>query len=60
MEHVFAVLGIAALCGLWMTIQIASGRTCSGSCGACEGKGSGACKSGSEEEDEADDGALRA
>ena len=53
MEHVFAVLGIAALCGLWVVIQIASGRMCSGTCSACEGKASGACKSGSDDEDEA-------
>jgi hypothetical protein len=56
MEHLLAVIGIGALCGLWMVIQIASGRMCSGTCSACEGKGSGACKSGSKDDvAEADD-----
>jgi hypothetical protein len=39
--HVIAILALAVVCGLWMTLQLAGGEetpAASGRCGACAAK----------------------
>lgn len=60
MEHVIAILGISALCGLWVYLQIASGRPCRSTCAACERQGGCSRGGDSEVSDRADDGAEEA
>ena len=52
MEHVLAILGLAVACGVWVLLQRSSDAPCTGSCGACAGRG-GAGEADAEAEPEA-------